>query len=54
MEELEKLKSKMFTVSLEGAMWLKDALDQELQTELMPTHRTQLQLRDALPIDWQN
>ena len=54
MEELEKLKSTMFTISFEGAMWLKDALEQEPQTELMPTHRTQLQLRDALPVDQQN
>ena len=48
MEELEKLKSKMFTMSFEGAMWLKDALEQALETELMPM------LGDALPIDRQN
>ena len=48
MEELEKLKSTMFTMSFEGDMWLKDALEQALETELMPM------LGDALPIDRQN
>ena len=36
MEELEKLKSKMATMSRTGAMWLKGALEQQLETELMP------------------
>ena len=43
MEELEKLKSKMLTMSPAGAMWLKGALEQRLETELMPMSR------DALP-----
>ena len=47
MEELalEKLKSKMLTMSPAGAMWLKCALEQRLETELMPM------FRDALPDD---
>ena len=45
MEELEKPKSKMVTMSPAGAMWLKGALEQRLETELMPM------FRDALPDD---
>ena len=45
MEKLKKLKSKMVTVSLAGAMWLKGELEQRLETELMPM------FRDAMPND---
>ena len=45
MEELEKLKSKMATMSRTGAMWLKGALEQQLETELMPM------FCDAMPDD---
>ena len=45
MEELEKLKSKMATMSRTGVMWLKGALEQQLETELMPM------FCDAMPDD---
>ena len=45
MEELEKLKSKMATMSRTGAMWLKGALEEQLETELMPM------FCDAMPGD---
>ena len=46
MEELEWLNSKIAkTVSRAGAMWLKGALEQRLETELVPI------FRDALPDD---
>ena len=44
MEELEWLNSKIAkAMSPAGAMWLKDALEQRLETELMPM------LCDAMP-----
>ena len=45
MEELMKLKSKMVTKSPAGTVWLKGALEQRLETELMPM------FRGALPDD---
>jgi hypothetical protein len=46
MEELEWLNSKIAeTMSRTGAMWLKGALGQQLETELMPM------FRDAMPDD---
>lgn len=45
MEELEKLKSKKVIMSPAGAMWLKGALEQQLETELMPM------FGDAMPDD---
>ena len=44
-QEVEKLKSKMVTISPAGAMLLKGAVEQRLETELMPM------FHDAMPDD---
>ena len=45
MGQLEKFKSEMATMSRTRAMWLKGALEQQLETELMPM------FCDAMPDD---